>query len=260
MGRFQRYVVVSSNANPNYLFYAKYIEYAWNSLGWGVCIMVTADVDHRDLKLNSFFQPSNKPPTIVITLPDIKELRKETIAQAGRLYAANYFHHTETLLMTSDMDLLPLSNYWNPDEDKITVYGHDLTDYSYIPMGYVAMSVGKWRDVMMATLDTEADMIRDSKEPFLKNNPYSQEWESWWGFDWDLLTNRLASYKKEISFIKRGRREDGSGFAYGRIDRGDSMKIIPKPWVDSHCENNNVMHPDKLNKFLSIFEEVYGKL
>lgn len=258
MERSQRYVVVSTNNNPDYMFYAKYMEHAWNKLGWGLCIMVTPDVHHGDLNLPSFFQTSNKPPTIIITLPDIKDLRKESIAQAGRLYATNYFEHKDTLLMTSDMDLLPLSDYWNPDHEKITVYGHDLTDYTYIPMGYVAMSVGKWREIMKTTGDTKGDMIRDSKESFLKNNPYAPDWESWWGFDWDLLTNRLASYKQDITFMKRGRQSNG--FAYGRIDRGNSMSHVEGELIDAHCENNNVMHPVKMNRFLEIFEKVYGKL
>ena len=73
------------------------------------------------------------------------------------------------------------------------------------------------------------------------------------------MTNKLAPYKNDITHIHRGRRSD-AGFAYGRIDRGDSCKVIEKPWIDMHCENHNVKHPDKLAKFLKVFEKVYGKL
>lgn len=244
----EKIVVVSTNNNPDYYFYSPYILKAWNSYGWKVAVVITHDVD-----------PANVVGDYIIQLPDITGLRTETQAQGGRLYAANYLP-VDSLVMTSDMDLLPLSDYWHPKEDEITVYGHDLTDYSYIPMGYVAMKCSKWKEVLNLTFNTVNDFIRDSKDPCLKNNPYSSDWETWWGFDWDLLTNKLAPYKDSVTHIHRGRRGDGSGFAYGRIDRGDSMKLIEGQLIDSHCENHNIKHPDKLNKFLSIFESVYGKL
>jgi hypothetical protein len=247
-----RYVVVSTNNNPDYYFYAKFLEKAWNSYGWNLCIMVTHDVDVNDLEL------SNKD-TIVVRLPHIPELRIETVAQASRLYAANYLP-LDSLIMTSDMDLLPLSNYWDPNPEEITVYGHDLTDYSYYPMGYVAMTGEKWKEYLKCSYNTSADMLRDASE--VKVNgvqiAYSDQWEQWWNFDWQLLTNRLKPVK--IKFIERGRRLTGT-YAYGRIDRGDGMKIPPgETLIDGHCENHNSMHPDKFNKFISLFESVHGKL
>lgn len=242
----EKVVVVSSNANPDYLFYSPYIKKAWNTLGWKVAVLYTHDVDAKDVEGD-----------YLIRLPDIPSLRKETIAQAGRLYAANYFSE-ERLLMTSDMDLLPLTDYWKPDPAKITNYGHDLTDFSFLPMGYTAMTVSNWKKVMNLTGSTEADMIRDANDKLVKYSPFAGDWETWWNFDWSLLTKRLEKY--DVTKILRGRR-NGSCFAYGRVDRGDSMQI-PKgeTLIDAHCENHNVKHPDKLNKFLSLFESVYGKL
>ena len=108
MAEVQKIVVVSTNNNPDYYFYAPYIEKAWNTLGWQVAVMITADVDPLDLKVN------NKD-TLIIRLPDMT-LRKETIAQGGRLYAANYLSK-DALIMTSDMDMLPLSDYCKPGVD-----------------------------------------------------------------------------------------------------------------------------------------------
>lgn len=245
----KKIVVVSTNANPDYYFYAPYIEKAWNSYGWQVAVMITHDTDPLNLQVKN-------PDTIIIRLPDIEGLRAETIAQAGRLYAANYLPK-DALIMTSDMDMLPLSDYCKPLENDITVHGHDLTDYSFYPMGYTAMPGHKWKEVMNLSGFTDQDLFRDACHTKIA---FAPDWESWWNFDWDLLTKRLQPYKEKIKFIHRGRRNDGTPFAFGRIDRGDSMKRIEKPWIDAHCENNNVKHPDKFNKFISIFEEVYGKL
>lgn len=250
----KKYIVISSNSNPDYYFYAKYQEKAWNKLGWNICVMVTDDVNPLDLELSN-------PDSVIIHLPQIPGLRRETVAQASRLYAANYLP-LDSLIMTCDMDLIPLSDYWHPNPDEITVYGHDLTDFSYYPMGYVAMTGAKWKEKMKCTYNTTEDLLRDASETIVKGVQiaYASDWEKWWNFDWQLLTNRLKPFQAEITFINRGRRLTGT-YAYGRVDRGDSMKIPPgETLIDAHCENNNVQHPDKLNKFLSLYEGIYGKL
>lgn len=240
----ERIVVISSNNNSDYRFYEPYIVKSWHKFGWKVCVMLTHDCELTE-KYADFY----------IQLPDIPELRTETIAQAGRLYAAN--HLPDALIMTSDMDLLPLKDYWHPKENEITNYGHDLTDFSFYPMGYTAMNTENWKRVMNLTGDTKADMLRDANDTTVKYSPLAQEWETWWNFDWSLLTQRLSGF--EVNKILRGRRPS-SCFAYGRVDRGDSMQIPSEELIDAHCENNNVKHPDKLNKFLSLFEKYHGKL
>lgn len=207
--------------------------------------MCTGDVEHNKVI-------TNNPDTLRLQLPTINGVRTETMAQAGRLYASSYLPEN-SLVMTCDVDLIPLSDYWHPQQDAITVYGHDLTDYTYYPMGYVAMKKEKWEEVMMLSANINKDMERDFD---LTKAAYSDNWETWWNVDWDLLTKRLEKYKNEIRFINRGRRSDAP-FAFGRIDRGDSMKWIEAPHIDMHCENNNVYHPDKLNKFLGIWSKLF---
>lgn len=242
----KRYIVVSTNNNPDYYFYLPYIEKAWNSLGWEVVVCLTKDVDTHNLV-------KNNPDTIYLQLPDVECVRTESIAQAGRLYAANYLSK-DCYIMTSDMDLLPLSNYWNPNLDDVTVYGHDLTDFSYFPMGYTGMRAEDWRHFLKLTGNTQADMERDCNEYAYMVK--STEWEQWWNFDWRLLTDRLTHAK----VVHKHRGRQANGFAYGRIDRGNSMQMITGELIDAHCENHNVQHPDKLNKFITLFESVYGKL
>jgi hypothetical protein len=244
--QMKRYIVVSTNNNSDYYFYLPYIEKAWNSYGWDLVVMITDDVDVTTLK-------TNNPNTLICRLPNIDGVRKESIAQAGRLYAANYIIGND-LIMTSDMDLLPLSNYWNPNVFDVTVYGHDLTDFSYFPMGYTAMRAEDWRHFMKLTNDTKADLERDCNEYsyMVKSN----EWEQWWNFDWRMLTDRLTHAK----IVHKHRGRQANGFAYGRIDRGNSMQMIDGELIDAHCENHNVQHPDKLNKFITLFESVHGKL
>ena len=244
----RKIVVVSTNNNHDYYFYAPFIEYAWNKFGWDLCIMVTGDVDVKKIKVNN-------PSTVFCVLPHIEKVHDATIAQAGRLYAANYLQ-SDSFIMTCDMDLIPLSDYWHPNENEITVFGHDLTWHTFYPMGYIAMPIHLWKEVMKLNDSTKAEMERDFKDTKIA---YSDKWEDWWNVDWDLITKRLQWYKNQIKFIDRGRRAD-SVYAKGRVDRGDSMKIPEPPLIDAHCENHNVKHPDKLNKFLAMFQQVFGEI
>lgn len=247
-----RYVVVSSNNNPDYLFFAPFIERAWNKLGWKLCIMVTHDVDVKLLK-----NRLNNDSTIIYQVPEIEVLRTETVAQASRLYAANILP-LASLIMTSDMDLLPLKkDYWNPSINDITVYGHDLTWFSYYPMGYTAMSGFKWKEKLNCTYNTAHDIERDCKELKIA---YSPDWEQWWNHDWQLLTNRLKPFESEIKFINRGQTNiAGTTLALGRVDRYNWQETLKQSeLIDAHCENNNVKHPVKLEPFLELFNKYYS--
>ena len=176
----RKIVVVSSNNNPDYLFYLPYVEKAWAKFGWELCVMITHDV-------NAKYLDTRLSTTMIVQLPQIRELRTETVAQAGRLYAANYLP-MDAMIMTSDMDLIPLQDYWHPNKEDVTVYGHDLTDYSYFPMGYTAMSGANWKQYLGCSYDTTADMLRDCKGT---NQAFSDDWEQWLNTDWQILTDKL---------------------------------------------------------------------
>lgn len=242
----EKIIVVSTNNNPDYYFYSPYIYKAWKSYGWSVCTMITDDVDKANIKSD-----------YTIVVPKMDRIRQETIAQASRLYAARFFGFSpEKYLMISDMDLLPLSDYWHPNMDEITSYGHDLTDYSFYPMGYIGMTADKWQKVMLLTENSVEDFRRDAD---WLQTPYKEDWETWWNYDWDLLTKRLKASGLPITNILRGR-QPGSCYALGRTDRGQNMVTPEGQMIDAHCENVNVRHEAKLPVFLKLFESVYGKL
>lgn len=241
-----RTVILSTNNNPDYLFYVPFAEHAWNKIGWRMCLLITHDVERNKLRLNN-------PETLVYKLPLIEGLRIETIAQTGRLYAANYIKD-DVMLMTGDIDLLPLSDYWHPDETTITVYGHDLTDFTHYPMGYIAMTCKKWAMVMGLKGDTSSELENDCKEIGLA---YSDDMGKWWHHDWTLATKRIKPHFPH--FHNRGKRK-GTDFAYGRIDRGDSMQMIQPPYIDAHCVNTDVRRPDVLKNFLAMYESIIGQI
>lgn len=248
----KKIVIISTNDNADYYCYAPYMERAWNNLGWEVAVMITNDVDAMELRLQN-------PETYICELPAVEGIRQETIAQVGRLYAYKYLD-SEALIMTCDMDLLPLSNYWHPNPEEMTVYGYDLTWRSYYPMGYIAMKGGQWSKIMNDEGTIAQIIERDAKETQIA---YSKEWEQWWNHDWNLITKRMKPFERQIRFIDRGQIDiAGATLARGRIDRynWEATQQQPGPFIDAHCENNNTRHPDKWGKFIQVFEKFYGRL
>ena len=250
----KKYVVISTNNNPDYYIYASFMERAWSNFGWSLCVMITHDVDPLNLHLSN-------PDTIIVRLPEIPGLRDATVAQTGRLYAANYLP-MDALIMTCDMDLLPLKDYWKPEPGKVTIFGHDLTWRTYYPMGYIAMLGSDWWKYMNCTYDTAKDMLRDANDTIVNGVKiaFSDKWEEWWNLDWQLVTNRLSPFKDQIVFIDRGQTK--SGLAYGRVDRGAWEPTIKEcettEFIDAHLENFNTQHPDKMSKFLSLFNRFHS--
>lgn len=250
-----KYIVVSTTNNPDYYFYAPYIERAWNKIGWNLCVMITNDVNESDLKLSN-------PLSVVIRMPKINQLRDSSIAQASRLYASNYFP-LDTLLMTSDIDLLPLSDYWHPNENDITIYGYDLTWFTFYPMGYICMTADKWQTYMNLNNNTKDEMIRDAYDLSIPHSPLANDWEEWWNWDWSMITKRLKPFEKEIKFIERGQIDiAGATLAKGRIDRynWEETQNQSEPFIDAHCHNTSVLNSERLELFLKVFNKFYGEL
>lgn len=200
MENTRRYVIVSSNGRPEYEYYLPILKWAWKKIGWEVIVL-------RPIELTPY--------------------REETITQCIRLYAPllDVFGEDD-LLMTSDADMIPLSDYWNPNPDEITIYGHDLTDYTQIPMCYIAMSFSKWKEVMGLSGTITQCLERDLS----LSKALSENKEEWWGVDQDIITNKLSSFP--ITKIYRGK-EEGSYLPKGRYDR-DGM-IIPTTLIDFHA-------------------------
>jgi hypothetical protein len=245
----EKIVVVSSNNNPDYLFYLPYVEKAWAHFGWSLCVLVTNDVNINALK-------NTLESTKIVKLPKIDDMRLETVAQVSRLYAANYLPD-DAMIMTSDMDLIPLSDYWKPDINDITMYGFDLTDKTTFPMSYVAMTGRNWKERLNCTGDIEKDMLRDAAE--FERYAYSKNWEMWWGYDQHLLTKRLMPFKNQLNLIDRGRIQiAGANLAIGRVDRYNWIETQKQAtFIDAHCHNNNVEHEDKLLPFLELYNKFH---
>jgi hypothetical protein len=224
--------ILSTDDNENYISYLPYIQQAWNTLGW----------DTLTFYLGSKNIPSTKKNQIIKINP-ITGYRDCTVVQVSRLLAYKYIQ--EGIIMTSDVDMMPLSNYWNPQYDQITCYGYDLTHFQQIPMCYIAANSNNWKSLIQS----------DSIESLLDQTSFgkSNNFNEWWFTDQLIITNKILEYTQKPVFINRG--FSTNNLAKGRIDRvawdltknEDSLKIdahMPRPFDYNSCIDliNNTLH------------------
>jgi len=201
-----KYVVISTNDNPDYYQYVPYVIRAWNKLGWKVITFLRGD----KTKLQKLIDGEN----IFYYLNGKSKYRDETLVQCSRLFAACLIENG--LLMTSDGDMMPCSDYWKPNPDTITCYGHDLTGYGHYPICYIAMRAEVWRSTMQIN---SGDNVLNAMESLLDKyeQASSDNWEQWWQVDQDIITEKLKG--KTLDSIIRGKNNIITDLAKGRIDR-----------------------------------------
>ena len=240
----KKYIVLSVNSNQDYMFYLPITLWSWKKIGWKAIVffndypassLSSLISDTIDFKLNiktkaAFLGEEFK----------ISPYRSDTLTQVSRLYAACLDGLAiEDILMLGDVDLMALRDAWHPEEKDITIYNHDLTDYTEYPMCFAAMTVGKWRAVMnIEEGDYNAFIKRD-----LDNHPNarSTDFYKYWGVDQQILTDRVSKERRfEKNFIYNGKLPNG--YAAHRIDRGSWNMNVDNP-KDCH------MHRDLFKAF-----------
>lgn len=178
----------------------------------------------------------------------MRDYRSDTITQMSRLYAAAESTYVgqwnfmgDDYLMTGDIDLIPLSDYWYPELDDKTVWGWDLTGYGHYPICFIGMRASQWREVMNLRGRHVEDLIRRDLDtmPQAKSDDFYKRWFC----DQDLITERLKTYNPTI--INRG--QYPNGYASGRVDRG-AWSLDHRQFIDAHLPQQ-VYHKGREQKF-----------
>lgn len=243
-------VVLSTNDNPDYLNYLPYVQEAWNKLGWDTVTFTTGLMRGWTPILNmqeaiNFKYPDNGAQNRTLPIaPFIHQYKEATIVQVARLFAGHVVK--EGMVMTSDIDMIPMANYWHPTIDNITVYGHDLTGRTQYPICYIAMSAENWRNAIPEK--SLAELL--NKYP----NAKSDDFYKWWGVDQEIITERidLLAYPAVLRKIDRG---FTNGLAKGRIDRADWDRTINSPdqKIDAHMLRPfNLEQTERVMKLITV--------
>lgn len=258
----KKYIVLSVNDNVDYLYFVPLTCWAWRQFGWEPIVFFNAVGSASNNAIRLTFETANEPTSSnvfknVHKVKSIEGYRSDTITQISRLYGAcavNIFQN-DSYLMIGDIDMIPLSDYWKPDFNKPTVYGHDLTGFGHYPMCYIGMTGQEWCFVMNIKdndynvhIKRDLDTLPQAKDP---------DFYKYWFSDQDLITQRLKEYGTgKIDFINRG--QYANGYAKGRVDRG-AWSLNHEQFIDAHLMQQTHHSREKIQKLMDLLHTVWPK-
>lgn len=247
----KRFIAISTNENPVYLFHTLLTCWAWNKIGWEPIVFYHGDLNHA--LLNVICEHSINPEISfhIIPVRNISDFQSETIAQCSRLYAACL---TDGYIMTGDADMIPLSDYWKPDENKLTVYGRDLTDYHY-PICYIGMDSEKWKEVM--NIDGNDYQYYMQRDLMTLPQAKSQDKVKRWVTDQDLITDRINASNFVPERIDRGT-DKRTGYPIGRVDRSH-WTLNHEVFIDAHLPHDILTNDASFKNVMALLHHVWPK-
>lgn len=246
----KKYIVLSVNDNPDYLFHVPLTVWAWEQLGWWPIVFYSGKFEGlADYVFRFTFEEYDG--SFVYGLNDIPGYKSETITQVSRLYGACV---ADGYLMTGDIDMLPLSDYWKPNLTTLSVWGRDLTDYHY-PICYIGAPTEVWLSIMMIVGD---DYNRQIKED-LNSTPQAMSTDNIkrWVTDQDMITERINNSIYTPTQYFRGT-DKRTGYPIGRIDRSN-WRLDHRQYIDCHMFHGIQNDETKFKKTLEMLHTVWSK-
>lgn len=251
-----KYVILSVNNNEDYLYFTPLTCWAWRQFGWEPIVFYNRKGTDEAFMLTPIERLIHSEGKIKSWLvKNIGDYRSDTITQISRLYGACLPDlQPDDYLMTCDIDMIPLSDYWK-HENKFTVWGHDLTSFKNFPLCYIGAPVHLWRSVMNLDGDDyqyyiqrDLDSLPQAKSP---------DFYTYWETDQDHITARLKVHGTgNIHFINRG--QGAHGFARGRVDKGHGGWVLDQPeLIDAHLLQQAHHSEDKIHKIMDLLHHVW---
>lgn len=249
----KKYIVLSVNDNVDYLYFTPLTCWAWRKFGWEPIVFYRGGYGYELIDLVLSASKATYSTGKFHVVQPIEGYRSDTITQISRLYGSCV--GWDGFLMTGDIDMLPLSDYWKPDQTKITVYGHDLTGFSHYPICYISAPASMWDKVMKITDENYNHYIKRDLDtlPQAKDSDFYKYWFS----DQDLITARLKEYgTSNIEFINRG--QGSHGYARGRVDRGSNGWVLDQPeLIDAHMQQQTHHSQEKIDRLMQLLRHVW---
>jgi hypothetical protein len=246
----KKHIILSVNDNPDYLFHVPLTVWAWRKLGWEPILFYNRKGEQRNFALTNIEILVHTTANIKSYLAEnIEGYRSDTITQISRLYGVTACYGVpleEVYAMTGDIDMLPLSDYWQPDFNKLTVWGRDLTDYHY-PICYIGAPGPTWCEIM--------DIVTDDCNYHIKRDLRHQP--NMWVLDQDIITERINN-SGFIPFRKDRGTDKRTGYPIGRIDRSH-WTLEHKEYIDCHMFHGIQNDESKFKKTLEMLHHVWPK-
>jgi len=250
----KKVIVLSVNENPIYQFTLPLVVWSWVRLGWHPYIISIVKDDRPKTMwlVNKTISQITKSWSEMLLHP-FDGYRTDTISQVSRLYASCSDSLNDCYVMSGDADMMGLSDYWQFDPKKITVWGHDLTDYQQMPICFIGMMAERWREVMgISSWEMTPLMKRDLDD--MPDAGENGNQINRWCTDQRLITKRINEVQFEKEFINRGVLTNG--YPVGRIDRSAWNTYHPQP-IDCHLPHEIYTNDEIFAKVMRMLASVF---
>jgi len=194
-------VVLACDTNIDYFFFLPLISLAWQELiGYCPIILIIGSKESwLNEKLNRFVLDESRRFGAEIYFIDCMEgHRNSTFAQISRLYASLLGYSEDTYLLTSDVDLLPLSRRFFNQQDfskQVHLFYGNVYDKKKFPLGYIGADVSTWKQVMRPVT---SDMLKAIS--WQLDNGLGKGSEHWtaWNYDEFLFGVRIFEWDSKL--------------------------------------------------------------
>jgi hypothetical protein len=225
--------ILSSDNNPDYLSLIPITCFSWARLGYAPMVHLVGVAADMQRVLEKYSTAATFYPVI-----PIEGMRNSTTAQVLRLLPEETWN-PDDIMITGDADMLICKDIFGT-EGELVSYGYDLTGRSELPICYVKATVAKWREFMKVTGGMTMQEFLGNE---LWNRAKSDQWESYWSVDQQLLTQRAREYGMDkITFVDRG---FSGPISANRWDRY-SWHIKPADIIDVHVIRSPLANWDKI--------------
>lgn len=249
-----KHAIISTDSNPSYLFLTPITCLCWKKIGYNPIVLLVEDDKET---VNLIQEYSDVFGYNIKKIKKVEGYRSCNIAQISRLFASTDSGFSDDdYLITSDMDMLPISSLWFNQQDwtkNIHIYDAEELNYKRHKICYIGMNKKKWIKVF----DLKEETCIDKQiNKFLNSRlPRNCDWDSGWNLDELYLyecLNRDEDYPKNCHMIERGMNQ--YGLRNGRIDRGiwknTLMQYVSSRTIDVHLPRNS--YKDEIWKDIKI--------
>lgn len=233
----KKYIVVSTNSHPDYIYYLPIVTQAWNKLGYEtICLILNDNKELTEFILKDINLELNK----IVELNPIKGIPNSSLVQVSRLFTSCLDNvEPNDLIITSDIDMIPLSNEYF-DEIKSN-YVFNILDagevnYTRHKICYIAARKKHWVELFdIKTNDINLELNNFFKEKINLDQDY------YWNIDELHLFEKISNskYYPFSNFIDRG--NNILNLRNYRLDRANiphTINMYPDKAYDCHSIRN----------------------
>lgn len=221
----RRFAVLSATPDATYAPFLPIAAATWRAIDHHpLCILVDPP-GWQQPAMQSILQALGPAKIAYLSTSDVPDFKRSTISQCSRLVAAA-ISDPDDYLLTSDVDMLPLSRSWFHQQDAsrdFHVIGIDTKiSPTHLNMCYLGGLASAWRDALGIAGTELAPALRallDGQKDY-------------WGLDEEIATKRITKWHRWplVEVIPRNLEA-----LEGRIDRSAWNAPPSGSIIDCHC-------------------------